>query len=91
MAHHDHVQVLVQGVPGEGPGGIRAGGEHVGVFDDGDDVRGVAAAGAFGVVGVDGPVFEGRDGRLDEAGFVEGVGVDEALDVVFVADAGGEC
>ena len=61
------------------------------MFNDGDNIRGVAAAGAFGVVGVDGPVFEGCDGGLDEAGLVEGVGVDEALDVVFIADTWGEC
>ena len=63
------------------------------MFDDGDDVWCVAAAGAFGVVGVDCAVFEGGDGGFDEAGFVEGVGVDEALDVVLVADgeAGVDC
>lgn len=48
----------------------------------------MATAGAFGVVGVDCAVFYGGDCLFDEAGFVESVGVDEALDVVFVADTG---
>ena len=46
----------------------------------------VAAAGAFGVEGVDGAAFERLDGVLDEAGFVERVGVDHHLDVVVVGD-----
>lgn len=55
------------------------------MLDHADDVGGMAAAGAFGVVGVDCAVLEGCDGGFDEAGFVERVRVDEALDVVLVA------
>ena len=51
----------------------------------GDDVGCVSAARALSVVGVDGAVAEGADGLLDEAGFVERVGVDQALHVVVVA------
>ena len=66
--------------------GVRRRRKHIVEFDDADDVGGVAAARAFGVVRVDGSPFDGRDGGLDEAGFVERVCVDERLDVVFVAD-----
>lgn len=61
-------------------------GQHVGEAAGLDDVRCVAAAGALGVVGVDGAALEGAEGGLDEAGFVEGVGVDRHLDVVALGD-----
>ena len=62
MAHHEHVEVLVEGVAGEGPRGVRRRREHVGVLDDGDDVWCVAAAGALGVICVDGAALERGDG-----------------------------
>lgn len=86
MADHEHVKVFIKGVASVGARGVGAAGEDVGVFDYRDDVGCVASAGAFGVVGVDCAVFEGGDGLLDVSGFVECVGVDEALDVVFIAD-----
>ena len=68
---------------------------RVGLVEDGstflqardlDDVRRMAAAGAFGVEGVDGAALERLDRVLDEAGFVERVGVDHHLHVVIVGD-----
>ena len=68
---------------------------RVGLVEDGstfwqprhlDDVGRVAAAGAFGMKGVDGAALERLDGVLDEAGFVERVGVDHHLHVVVVGD-----
>ena len=44
----------------------------------------MAAAGTLGVEGVDGAPLEGGDGGLDEAGFVERVGVDRNLHVHLV-------
>ncbi len=52
-----------------------------------DDVRRMAAAGTFGVVGVDGAALERAQGGFDETGFVEGVGVDRHLYVVLVSHA----
>lgn len=86
VADHQHVEVLVQSVPSVGACRVGAAGKDVAVFDYGDDVWGVSSAGTFGVVCVNGPVFEGGDCLFDETGLVEGIGVDEALDVVFVAD-----
>ena len=87
VAHHEHVEVLVDGIDGEGSGGVGGGGEDVGFAADADDVGSVAAAGAFGVIGVDGASFEGGEGGFEEAGFVEGIGVDGDLDVELIGDA----
>ncbi len=54
---------------------------------DADDVRRVAAARAFGVIGVDGAAGDGGDGVVDEARFVDGVGMDGDLNVEFVGHA----
>ena len=86
MAHHQHVEMLVDGVLGIGPRRIGRRRQHVLQSGDLDDVRRVAAAGAFGVEGVNGAALERLDGVLDEAGFVERVGVDHHLDVVVVGD-----
>ena len=86
MAHHQHVEMLVDRVPGEGPRRIGRRRQHVLEARDLDDVRRMAAAGAFGVEGVDGAALERLDRVLDEAGFVERVGVDHHLHVVIVGD-----
>lgn len=59
MAGHDHVEVLVYCVAGVGFGWVGAARKDVDVLDEGDHVRGVAATGAFDVVGVDGAALEG--------------------------------
>ena len=66
--------------------GIGGGRQDVGLAADADDVGRVAAAGAFGVIGVDGAALERGERAFDEAGFVEGVGVDGDLDVELVGD-----
>ena len=67
VAHHQHVQMLVDGVAGERPRRIGRGRQHVLQPGNLDDVRRVAAAGAFGVEGVDGAALERLHGVLDEA------------------------
>ena len=84
VAHHQHVEMLVDGVAGERPRRIGRGRQHVLQARHLDDVGRVAAAGAFGVEGVNGAALEGLDGILDEAALVERVGVDHHLHVVFV-------
>lgn len=85
VAHHEHVEVLVQRVARVGPRRVRRARQHVGVLDDADDVGRVAAARALRVVRVDGAPLEGRDGRLHVPGLVERVRVDQALHVHLVA------
>ena len=70
VAHHQHVEMLVDGVAGERPRRVGGGRQHVLQAGDLDDIRRVAAAGAFGVEGVDGAALEGLHGILDEAGLV---------------------
>mmetsp|Transcript_32922 Transcript_32922/g.86977 ORF Transcript_32922/g.86977 Transcript_32922/m.86977 type:complete len:576 (+) Transcript_32922:30-1757(+) len=84
VAHHQHVQVLVDGVDRERPRGIRGRRDDVGEAADLDDVGGVAAAGALRVVGVDGAALHRRNGVVDEAGLVDGVRVDGDGQVVQV-------
>nr|GEW53102.1 chaperone protein DnaJ A6, chloroplastic [Tanacetum cinerariifolium] len=87
MADHQHVQVLVDGVAGERAGRVGRAGQHVGKAARLDDVRCMAATGAFGVVGVDGAVLERRQRGFDEAGFVQGVSVDRHLNIILIGDA----
>jgi hypothetical protein len=86
VAHHEHVEVLVEGIARIRPRRVRGRREYIGVLDDGDDVWGVAATSALGVVGVYSAILERVDGGLDEAGLVERVCMDEALDVKLVTD-----
>jgi hypothetical protein len=81
VAHHQHVEVFLERVAGVGPGGVGAAGQHVGLAADLDDVGGMAAASPFGVEGVDGAALDGGDRVFNEAGFVEGVGVDADLHI----------
>ena len=86
VAGHYHVEVFVDCVAGVWFRWVGTTGEDVDVFDQGDHIGGVTTAGAFDVVCVDGATLEGCCGSLDEAGFVQGVTVDLALDVVILAD-----
>ncbi len=79
MAHHEHVEVLVEGVDGVRPGRIGGTGQHIRVRGDGDDVRCVPATGALGVIRVDAAALDRGQGVLDETRLVEGVGVDVGL------------
>ncbi len=87
VAHHQHIEVLVQRVDGERPRRVGRRGQHVGLAAHADDVRRMAAARPLGVIRVDGAALERGDGRLDEARFVERVGVDGDLRVGVVGHA----
>ena len=84
MAHHQHVEMLVEGVDGVRPGRIGGGGQHIGVGGDGDDVGCVAATRAFGVVGVDAASGNRPERGLHEPGLVEGVRVQGHLNTGLV-------
>ena len=55
VADHQHVEVFLDGVDGVRPGRVGGRRQYVRLRDDRDDVGCVPAAGALGVVGVDGP------------------------------------
>ena len=86
MADHQHVEMLVERVLRIGPRRVGRRGQHVGEARDLHDVGRMAAARALGVEGVDGAALERLDRVLDEARFVQRVGVDHHLDVVIVGD-----
>ena len=71
-------------VDGVGPRRIGRRRQHVRLAARLDDVGRVAAARAFGVVGVDRAALERRDRVFDEARFVQRVGVDRHLHVDLV-------
>ena len=84
VVDHQHVHVFRQRVDGIGTRWVGRRRQHVEFGGDADDVGGVAAAGAFRVIGVYRPASDGRDGVLNETGFVQGVGVNCHRDVVTV-------
>ena len=86
MAHHRHVEMFVERVHRVGVGRIGRRRQAIGDAGDADDVGRVAAAGAFGVIHVDGAAADGGERILDEAGFVERVGVELDLKVEVVGD-----
>ena len=76
VADHQHVEVLIDRVDRVWHGRVGRGRKHVGLRADGHNVRGVAAAGALAVVGVDGASLHCRDGIGDVARFVQRVRMD---------------
>src|SRR5271168_5235958 len=86
MAHHGHVEVFVEGVHGVGVGRVGGGWQAVGDAGDADNVGRVAAAGALGVVHVDGAAADGRQGVLNETGLVQRVGMQLDLEIHLVGD-----
>ena len=81
VAHHQHVQVLVERVDGKRARRIGRRGQHVRLPHGGDDVGRMAAARSFRVKRVDGAVLEGGQRMLEKAPFVEGVAVQRHLDI----------
>ena len=84
VAHHQHVEVLLQGVARVGARRVGGAGQHVGFAADANDVGGVATAGPFGVEGVDRAAGDGADRVLHEARLIEGVGVDAHLHIELI-------
>ena len=81
MAHHQHVQMLVERVHRKRTRRVRGAREHVRFAADPDDVGRVPAAGALGVIRVDRSSLERGDRIIHVAGFVQRVGVDRHLHV----------
>ncbi len=88
-ADHQHVEMLVDRIDGVGARGIGRRWQDIALGTGADDVRRVTAASTFRVIGMDRAARYRRERRLDEAGLVEGVGVDRHLHVVRIGSAQG--
>jgi hypothetical protein len=86
MAHHQHVEVLVDRVDGVRARRVGRRRQHVRLAARPDDVGRMAAARALGVVRVDRAAADRVERRLDEAGFVQRVSMDRDLHVHLVGD-----
>ena len=87
VTDHEHVEMLVDGIDREGPRRVGARGQDVRQAGDANDVRRVAAAGAFRVIGVNRTALDRGNGIFDEARLVQRVRVDGDLDVVLIGHA----
>ncbi len=81
MANHEHVQMLIECVGRIGPGWVGTRRQHVGQATHTDDIGRMAAARAFSMERVDGSSLERRNGALDKARLVQGVGMEGDLHV----------
>ena len=81
VTDHQHVQMFVYRVDGEGPCRVGRGGQNKAFAADFDNVRGVAAACAFGMKRVDGAALHGLYRMFDKPGFVQRVCVDHHLHI----------
>ena len=84
VADHQHVHMLVQRVDGVGHGRVGGTGQEVGLPHDLQNVRCVAATGAFGMEGAESSAFRCGNGVFHKAGFVQRVGVDGNLHIGFI-------
>src|SRR3546814_2193708 len=82
----DLVEMLVDRIHGIRHGRVGGRRQHIGEPGHLDDVRRMAATGAFGMEGVDGAVPERRDRILDKAAFIQRVGMDGDLDIMLLGD-----
>ncbi|MDT4835700.1 hypothetical protein FQZ97_693740 [compost metagenome] len=86
VAHHQHVNVLVERVDRVGHGRVGGAGQEVGLAHHAQDVGRVTASGTLGMERAEAAALGGRDGVLHEARFIERVAVDGDLHVGFFGD-----
>ena len=79
--------MFVDGISSKRSRGIGAARKNVGVLYEGYHVWGVTTSGALDVVGMDCSTFERCRCPFDKARFVQGIAMDLALNIEFVADA----
>ena len=75
VADHQHIEMFIDGVEGVGQRWVGGRRQNVRVGAGGDDVRRMAAAGPFGMEGVDGAPADGGEGVFHKTGFIQGVAV----------------
>ena len=84
VADHDHVEEFGLRIDAKGQGRVGGAGQDVGIGHGLDDIRGMTAARAFRVIGVDDTAFHGGDGIFHIAGFVQRIRMDGDLHVHLV-------
>jgi hypothetical protein len=87
VADHQHVQVLVQRVDRVRARRVSGTGQDIGFAANANDIRSMAAAGAFGMVSVNRAAFNRGDSCFEKTRFVERIGVNGHLHILFVGDA----
>jgi hypothetical protein len=76
--------VFVESVTSVGAGGVGGRRKDVVVLYDRDNVWCMATSCAFGMVSVDRAVLESCDSGLDESTFVQGIGMNQYLNIMLV-------
>lgn len=83
MANHEHVEMLGNRVDRKRASRIGRGGQNVQFAADFDNVRRMTATRAFGMEGVDSAAFKRGNRIVHETRFIDGVGVNGDLHIVF--------
>ena len=84
VANHQHVQMLIQSIYCIRHGRVSRRGKYVGSCRCPDNVRGMAAAGAFCMVCMDSPSCNSYQSIFHTAAFVKSICMDGYLDVIVV-------
>lgn len=80
--------MLIERISGVRPGRVCARRQHIQVFDDRYNVRSMSSSSALRVVSMDGTIFERLDRLLYKSGLVKCVGMNKALNIIFITNAG---
>lgn len=86
VARHDHVKMLVDGVSSIRLRWVGAARKNIRMLDERYHVWSVTSSGTFNVIGMDCPALERRGCPFNKSGFVQGIAMDLALNIVVVAD-----
>ena len=86
MTNHQHIQMFFHCIDGIGARGIGRGGQYVWLTADFDNIRGMTATRAFGVIGVNGATLEGSNRIIHKPGFIQGIRVNGNLYIKFIGN-----
>src|SRR5688572_11414775 len=87
MTHHEHIEMLIDGIQGIGTGWICGTGKDIRFATYPDDVRRVTATRSLRVISVDGASANGLQSRFHEPRLVECIRMNGDLDVKLIRHA----